>query len=55
MEQRSLKDVAQRLKEFNLTQVAAITGLHRDTLRAIRNGADCKVSTFNKLVKYLWG
>ena len=55
MEEKSLKEVADKLQAFNLAKVAAVTGIHRDSLRAIRNGGDCKMSTFDKLVKYLWG
>ena len=54
MEEKSLKEVADKLQAFNLAKVAAVTGIHRDSLRAIRNGGDCKVSTLSKLTAFLW-
>ena len=54
MESKTLQDVAKKLEMCNLAKVSELTGISRETLRAIRKGGDCMSTTFTKLVNCLW-
>jgi DNA-binding phage protein len=57
MEMVSLEKIRKALEDRNLAKVAAQTGLHENTVRAIASGKNTNptLETIERLVKYLFG
>lgn len=48
-----LDEIREKLKAYNLRQVARDTGLHYETVRNVANGKGCSLKTYETLANYL--